>query len=82
MHSFRLSPDLLRRLDAYAARIRKRYPGMRVTRADALRSLLERALADDSTAEQCQHEASITITEGRAKKSSPRSRSRPRPSSA
>jgi predicted transcriptional regulator len=42
----RLPPALLRRLDHYAVRLRREHPGARFTRSDAIRLLLERALAD------------------------------------
>jgi predicted transcriptional regulator len=42
---FRLPPSLVRRLDAHAARLRREQPGVRFTRADAARSLLEAGLA-------------------------------------
>ena len=41
---FRIPADLVKRLDAHATRLSKRNPGMRVTRADALRTLLLTAL--------------------------------------
>jgi hypothetical protein len=42
----RLPGTLLARLDAYKDRIRGELPGMEFTRADAVRVLLEKALAD------------------------------------
>ncbi|MEY4550654.1 MAG: hypothetical protein RL685_6849 [Pseudomonadota bacterium] len=42
--AFRLPTELLARLDAYAARLRFEQPGVNVTRADAVRLLLTRAL--------------------------------------
>ncbi len=41
--AFRFSLALLRRIDRHAARLRER-TGMHVTRADAVRALLKRAL--------------------------------------
>lgn len=41
---FRLPAALVRRLDRHAARLRQEQPGLRVTRADALRLLLTEAL--------------------------------------
>lgn len=50
---FRLPADLLKRLDAHAKRLQRRNPGLRVTRADAVRQLLLSALeaeeANDGT---------------------------------
>jgi hypothetical protein len=42
--SFRLPEGLLRRLDAYAARMGAELPGIEFGRADAVKSLLTRAL--------------------------------------
>lgn len=42
--AFRLEEELLARLDRYAERLAAENPGMRFTRADALRVLLTRAL--------------------------------------
>lgn len=44
VQAFRLPPDLMKRLDRYAERLRTEQPGLRVTRADALRLLLNEAL--------------------------------------
>jgi hypothetical protein len=41
---FRLPVPLVKRLDKYAARLRKEHPGMHATRADAVRVLLTKAL--------------------------------------
>lgn len=41
---FRLPQDLIRRLDRHAERLARRTPGLRATRADALRILLIEAL--------------------------------------
>ncbi len=41
---FRFPPELLDRLDAHTKRLEKRNPGVRITRADALRHLLIAAL--------------------------------------
>lgn len=41
---FRLPDQLVRRLDRHAERLRAEQPGMRVTRADVVRVLLERGL--------------------------------------
>jgi hypothetical protein len=41
---FRLPSDLVKRLDLYAERLRRQQPGLRATRADALRLLLNEAL--------------------------------------
>jgi len=46
--SFRLSTDLIRRLDERAACLARKTPGLQVTRADALRVLLTRALDESS----------------------------------
>jgi predicted DNA-binding protein len=43
---FRLPTELIERLDAHAERMRKRAAGVRVTRSDAVRVLLTRALGD------------------------------------
>ncbi len=42
----RLAGSLLARLDTYKDRVKADLPGMEFTRADAVRVLLERALAD------------------------------------
>ncbi len=42
--AFRLPDDLLRRLDAYAERMRAAQPGVNVTRTDVVRVLLTRAI--------------------------------------
>ncbi len=42
--AFRLPADLVKRLDQHAERLRKQQPGLRATRADALRTLLTEAL--------------------------------------
>jgi hypothetical protein len=44
---FRLPPEIVERLDACAKRLQRDQPGFRVTRADALRSLLLKALDED-----------------------------------
>jgi len=44
--AIRLSADLLSRLDAYKDRVKSDLVGLDFTRADAVRVLLERALAD------------------------------------
>ena len=41
---FRLPIDLVKRLDKHAERIQRAHPGLNVTRADAMRSLLTEAL--------------------------------------
>jgi predicted transcriptional regulator len=41
---FRVPDELVKRLDKYAARLRREQPGLRATRADALRMLLTEAL--------------------------------------
>lgn len=43
---FRFDDDLVRRIDIYAGRMGKEMPGLKFTRADAVRVLLEKALAD------------------------------------
>jgi hypothetical protein len=43
--AFRLEPELLKQLDDYAKRLQADNPGLRATRADALRVLLSKALA-------------------------------------
>lgn len=40
----RLDDDQIRRLDAIAAELGKRIPGVKVTRCDAVRATVERAL--------------------------------------
>lgn len=45
--AFRLTPELVARLDAFVGRLDERTPGVRHTRADALRALLERALTEE-----------------------------------
>ena len=42
--AFRLPPELLTRIDAYAERLQRETPWATVTRADAARALLVRAL--------------------------------------
>jgi hypothetical protein len=42
--AFRLPKALIKRVDAYAARLEAAQPGMKVTRTDAVRVLLVRAL--------------------------------------
>jgi len=42
--AFRLPEDLLDRVDAYAVKLARELPGLGVTRADAVRRLLEQAL--------------------------------------
>jgi hypothetical protein len=44
VQAFRLSVDLMKRLDRHAERLRAEHPGLKVTRADALRLLLNEAL--------------------------------------
>lgn len=41
---FRLPPAMVKRLDQHAERIRKAQPGLRATRSDALRMLVNEAL--------------------------------------
>jgi len=41
---FRIPDELVKRLDKHAERLRRDQPGLRVTRADALRVLLTEAL--------------------------------------
>ncbi len=43
--AFRLENELLKRIDAYAKRIESETPGIKLARADAVRALLLRALA-------------------------------------
>lgn len=50
VQAFRLPSDLMKRLDRHAERLRSEQPGLRVTRADALRMLLNEAL-DEKEAE-------------------------------
>jgi hypothetical protein len=45
VRSFRLSATLIKRLDRHAERLMKKTPGLKLTRGDALRILLEDALA-------------------------------------
>ena len=51
--NFRLTPELIARLDAHAERMRVKHPGLRATRVDALRILLldalERVENEDAT---------------------------------
>ena len=44
--TFRLAPDLIARLDAFARQLSSRAPGMTYSRSDAVRVLLETGLAD------------------------------------
>lgn len=44
VYAFKLPADLVERLDAHATRLRDESPGVRITRADALRTLLISAL--------------------------------------
>jgi hypothetical protein len=44
LYAFRLPDDLMSRVDAYAKRLEAEQPGISVTRADAVRALLTRAL--------------------------------------
>jgi hypothetical protein len=48
--TFRLSTDLLDRLSRYAELLSQRTPGLKASRVDALRILVERALALDEDA--------------------------------
>src|SRR5713226_10079749 len=43
--AFRLENELLKRIDAYATRLQDETPGLKLARADAVRLLLLRALA-------------------------------------
>lgn len=43
--AFRWDLDFLRRIDAYAERVRAEMPGLTFTRTEAVRVLLEKALA-------------------------------------
>jgi antitoxin component of RelBE/YafQ-DinJ toxin-antitoxin module len=43
---FRFDEDLVERIDAYAQKMAREMPGLTFTRADAVRVLLEKALAD------------------------------------
>jgi hypothetical protein len=43
---FRLPLELLERLDQHTAKLRRKTPGVRITRSDAVRLLLTRALID------------------------------------
>ena len=45
--TFRLTPGLIRRLDDYARQLTTTTPGLSFTRVDAVRFLLERALAQE-----------------------------------
>ena len=45
-YAFRLSDDLIRRIDTYAARLQQSLPVVRVTRSMALRTLLAEAVAE------------------------------------
>ena len=44
LYAFRFPDDLIGRVDAYAKRLEAEQPGISVTRADAVRALLTRAL--------------------------------------
>ena len=44
--AFRLPVSLLKRVEAYGRALEERNPGVRVSRTDAVRSLLDRALSD------------------------------------
>lgn len=44
MVSVRLPPSLLARVDEYGTTLQKNMPGVNITRADAIRQLLEKAL--------------------------------------
>jgi hypothetical protein len=46
----RLPVDLVRRADAFAARLMRENPGMRYTRTDAIRIILARHLPEDEMA--------------------------------
>jgi metal-responsive CopG/Arc/MetJ family transcriptional regulator len=48
--AIRLPAKLLDRVDAHAARLKHRSPGVGVSRADAIRSLLHEALTSAETA--------------------------------
>lgn len=77
MTHFRLSTELVKRIDAHASRLRERFPGLLISRSDALRMLVERALQD----EEEDRDPALT----HEKRASPGNRSRakrPRPTSA
>ena len=64
--AFRFTPELVARIDEHVRRLEARIPGVRVTRADAVRALLTFALID---AEHVQDtEASAGRSGGRADK--------------
>ena len=44
LYAFRLPDDLVGRVDAFAGRLEKERPGITLTRADAVRALLTKAL--------------------------------------
>ncbi|HKP14414.1 MAG TPA: hypothetical protein VJT85_00050 [Gemmatimonadaceae bacterium] len=44
--AFRLPASVIDRIDAQVTRLRRRHPGVRFTRSDVVRQLLQRALAD------------------------------------
>lgn len=48
----RFTEEMLARLDRYAERLAARNPGMTITRADALRTLVAEGLARDESDEQ------------------------------
>ena len=50
--AFRFPVKLLKELDAYAERLKKEQPGLNITRADAVRLLLTKALASASSEER------------------------------
>jgi hypothetical protein len=45
--AFRLSLELLERVDAYAAKMTEQVPGVTFTRTDAVRALLSKALTEE-----------------------------------
>lgn len=45
--AFRFPAELVARIDAFAARIADQNPGLEITRADAVRVLLEKALRSE-----------------------------------
>lgn len=48
----RYPPDLLRRLDRHAERLRREQPGVTITRSDVIRLLLERGLSEAERSQQ------------------------------
>lgn len=50
---FRFTESLLRRVDAYAEKMSKEMPGLKFSRADAVRVLVERGLIEAGIEDKC-----------------------------